>query len=138
MDFFTKRKRSEVMSRIRGKGNRTTELAFLRLLKNAHVSGWKRHVKKISTTPDFIFTKRKVAVFLDGCFWHGCRICGNGRIPKTNRGFWLRKIRRNQSRDRRNTETLKKAGWVVLRFWEHSLEKRSDWMILKLQKILGS
>ncbi|MGH2955210.1 MAG: very short patch repair endonuclease, partial [Solirubrobacterales bacterium] len=66
---------------------------------------------------DVVFPRQKVAVFIDGCFWHGC--AEHGRKPKANGTFWAEKIARNQSRDRRNDQALTDAGWVVVRAWEH-------------------
>jgi DNA mismatch endonuclease (patch repair protein) len=67
--------------------------------------------------PDIVFTKRKVAIFVDGCFWHGCPI--HGRQPKENCDYWLPKLEENSRRDRAQTAALEDAGWRVLRFWEH-------------------
>lgn len=68
--------------------------------------------------PDVVFTRRKVAVFVDGCFWHGCPV--HGTLPKkTNRGYWTEKIARNQERDRRNKLLLESDGWIVIRAWGH-------------------
>jgi DNA mismatch endonuclease (patch repair protein) len=73
-DIWSKRKRSEVMSRIRGKGNKQTEQVLRRLMRQAGITGWRRHMPLLGK-PDFAFPKQKVAVFVDGCFWHGCRKC---------------------------------------------------------------
>jgi DNA mismatch endonuclease, patch repair protein len=67
---------------------------------------------------DIAFTRAKVAVFIDGCFWHGCP--EHGTTPRTNTAFWSEKIARNRARDQDTTERLEKLGWAVLRFWEHS------------------
>ena len=119
-DVFTKAKRSEVMSRIRGRGNKDTELALAKLLRAHHVSGWRRN-QRVFGKPDFIFHKLKLAIFVDGCFWHGCP--KHGTQPKGNAAFWRRKISRNQSRDRLVTRTLRARGWRVLRIWEHELHR---------------
>lgn len=66
---------------------------------------------------DFVFRKQRVAVFVDGCFWHGC--AEHGRIPKDPTGYWAEKLGRNRERDDRNNEALGGMGWIVLRFWEH-------------------
>ena len=84
-DIWSRKKRSEVMSLIRGKGNKETEQATLVLLRQNKISGWRRHLP-LPGKPDFAFPKRKVAIFVDGCFWHGCPICYTR--PKTNRAFW--------------------------------------------------
>lgn len=70
---------------------------------------------KLPGRPDIVFHGRKVAVFCDGCFWHGCPKCG--LVPKKNRPYWVEKIRRNQARDRLVAEQLGRDGWKVLRFW---------------------
>ncbi|MBX3068791.1 MAG: very short patch repair endonuclease [Cryobacterium sp.] len=66
---------------------------------------------------DIVFTRVRIAVFLDGCFWHGCPL--HYIPPKTNPGYWIPKIRGNSNRDRAITEELQNAGWIVLRYWEH-------------------
>ena len=71
--------------------------------------------------PDFVFPKARVAVFVDGCFWHGCP--QHATWPKQNAAFWAEKIGRNQARDRKVTRTLRATGWTVLRIWEHALKK---------------
>lgn len=97
------------------------ELALRRLL---HAAGYRYRVDyRIDlpdgsrVRPDIVFTKRKVAVFVDGCFWHGCP--EHGTQPKSNQGYWGPKLARNQERDRRNTAQLVMGGWDVVRFWEH-------------------
>jgi len=117
-DIFTKKKRSEVMSRIKSRGNRATELALMALLRNNHITGWRRHLPIVGR-PDFVFRKMHLAVFVDGCFWHCCKRCGN--IPANNREFWKAKLEGNRRRDRTVNRTLKKVGWKVLRIWEHEL-----------------
>lgn len=119
-DIWTKKKRSEVMSLIRGKGNKETENALLVLLRQNKITGWRRHLY-LPGKPDFAFPKQKVAVFVDGCFWHGCPKCYTR--PKTNRAFWDRKREDNMARDRRVTGQLRRQGWKVLRIWQHSLKK---------------
>jgi len=117
-DVFTKAKRSEVMSRIRGKGNKKTELSLIRLLRARHITGWRRH-QVIFGKPDFIFLKYKVAIFVDGCFWHSCP--KHATKPKGNATFWRRKLEANKARDHLVTRTLRRQGWRVLRIWEHAL-----------------
>jgi DNA mismatch endonuclease (patch repair protein) len=84
-DIWTKQKRSDVMSLIRGKGNKETENALLALLRQNKITGWRRHLP-LSGKPDFAFPKQRVAVFVDGCFWHGCPKCYTR--PKSNLKFW--------------------------------------------------
>lgn len=119
-DVHTKEQRSRNMAAIKSRGNKTTEQQFLSLLKAAHIHGWRRHYK-ILGKPDFAFPKQKTAVFIDGCFWHGCKSCF--QMPKQNQKFWRNKINQNQTRDRLVNKTLKKEGWHVLRIHEHELKK---------------
>jgi len=144
-DIFTKAKRSEVMSRIRSRGNRDTEGAMVLLLRAAGITGWRRHqeiristptqgrgvhydlrigskkAKPFKVRPDFVWRRERVALFVDGCFWHGCR--WHGTKPASNKVFWRTKLARNRERDRLVSRTLRKAGWRVVRVWEHVLPK---------------
>lgn len=121
-DVFTKAKRSEVMSRIRGRGNKETELALARLLRAGGITGWRRH-QSILGRPDFIFREVRLALFVDGCFWHRCPKHSN--LPANNRAFWQKKLAGNQTRDRFVNRTLRKEGWRVVRIWEHELKNPS-------------
>ncbi len=119
-DIFSKAKRSAVMSLIRGSGNRDTELRLITLLREAQITGWRRKAP-VFGKPDFVFPKQRVAVFVDGCFWHrhaGCKFC---YTPKSRTEFWLPKFQKNVARDRLVTRTLHKAGWRVVRVWECQL-----------------
>lgn len=118
-DVFTKAKRSQVMAAVRSKGNKATELKFATLLRSNGIKGWRRHQPLVGT-PDFTFSRERLAVFVDGCFWHGCR--WHCRMPEGNRRFWREKIERNRTRDRQTTKALVRMGWRVLRIWEHSLD----------------
>jgi len=117
-DFFTKKKRSQVMAAIRSRGNKDTELKLAAILRAAGITGWRRH-QPLPGCPDFIFRRQRLAIFVDGCFWHGCR--WHCRMPQDNREYWQRKISRNHARDRATTKTLKASGWRVLRLWGHNL-----------------
>ncbi|MEI8289746.1 MAG: very short patch repair endonuclease [Verrucomicrobiota bacterium] len=117
-DVFTKTKRSEIMSRIRGSGNKATEIVLVKLFRRHGVTGWRRN-QKVFGKPDFLFRRNRLALFVDGCFWHGCPRCY--RRPKSNRKFWDAKIARNRERDRLVTRELRRREWRVVRIWEHSL-----------------
>ena len=122
-DVFSKTKRSEVMSRIRGRGNKDTELALAMLMRRHRIAGWRRN-RPVFGKPDFVFLKLKLAVFVDGCFWHGCpKHCNQ---PANNRAFWRRKLSANMKRDALVTRMLRRAGWRVLRVWEHDLAKKNE------------
>ena len=122
MDPFSAEKRSEIMSRVRGRGNKATEIEMVRLLRQNHITGWRRNAN-VFGKPDFVFRVHRLAVFIDGCFWHACP--QHGSVPSTNRVFWEEKLRRNQQRDEKVTETLRQCGWKVLRIWQHELTKRN-------------
>lgn len=119
-DVFTRAKRSNVMSRIRGHGNKETELALIKLFRQHGITGWRRH-RPIFGKPDFVFPKQKVAVFVDGCFWHACP--KHYKMPANNRAFWEKKFATNKARDRLVTRHLRNSGWCVIRIWEHRLQR---------------
>lgn len=123
------------MSRIRSRGNQRTEIAMVKLLRANKISGWRRHYP-IEGKPDFAFPKQKVAIFVDGCFWHGCPKCF--RIPKTNRQFWEKKLLANQKRDKTVANKLGELGWRVLRMWEHDLNRRPLYALRRVQTLVGS
>ncbi|HEX3799669.1 MAG TPA: very short patch repair endonuclease [Verrucomicrobiae bacterium] len=120
-DVFTKAKRSQVMSCIRGRGNKETEIALARLLRQNRIHGWRRHFC-IFGRPDFAFPKQKLAMFVDGCFWHACPKHFN--MPVNNRAFWKKKLTANKLRDKLVARTLRSQGWRVLRIWEHDLVRK--------------
>lgn len=121
MDRHDKQTRSRIMSAIRSKGNRTTELRLRAYLVRAGIRGWRINAQSLAGKPDFVFTTARVAVFIDGCFWHGCPRCL--RRPESNRVYWENKIERNRANDKKATMALEKDGWTVLRFWEHELKR---------------
>jgi DNA mismatch endonuclease (patch repair protein) len=108
------------MSRIRGRGNKETELALVKLFRRHHITGWQRH-QPVFGKPDFVFPRIRVAVFVDGCFWHNCPKHSN--IPANNRAFWVKKLTGNAVRDKIVSRTLRREDWRVLRIWEHELRK---------------
>jgi len=111
------------MSRVRGRGNRLTEMALISLFRKAGIVGWRRN-QPLFGKPDFVFRRQRLAVFADGCFWHGCPL--HATTPAANRAFWRKKLARNKARDRLVTRALRRAGWRVLRIWEHELTRRSE------------
>ncbi len=132
-DIISKRKRSEVMSKIRSRGNKDTELALMKLFRQHRITGWRRH-QEVFGKPDFLFRRNRLALFVDGCFWHGCPRCY--RRPKSNRKFWDAKIARNRERDRQVSRELRRLGWRVVRIWEHDLAKKELACIRKLLSVL--
>lgn len=112
-------RRGQLMARVRSSGNMTTEKRLASLLRAAGVHGWRRH-QPLPGCPDFAWPKAKVALFVDGCFWHG-HDCGRNLSPRTNAKAWRDKIERNRARDRRTTRILRQNRWMVIRIWECQL-----------------
>ncbi|HWD21238.1 MAG TPA: very short patch repair endonuclease [Verrucomicrobiae bacterium] len=119
-DVFTPQKRSAVMAKIRSRGNRDTELKLITILHEAKITGWRRHAR-LPGRPDFILRRLRIAIFVDGCFWHGCP--KHGRLPGSRREYWIPKLARNKARDGLAKRMLQRKGWRVIRFWEHELAK---------------
>src|ERR1051325_4597345 len=117
-DTFSKSKRSQIMASVRSTNNKLTEVRVVAILRKYGLKGWRRHLP-LPGRPDFTFSEQGVTVFVDGCFWHGCR--KHLRLPSNNRDYWQNKISRNISRDRIIATSLRKAGWRVVRIWEHEL-----------------
>ena len=111
------------MALIRGAGNKDTELRLIAIFRANKISGWRRR-HLLTGKPDFVFPRAKLVVFVDGCFWHGCHM--HATWPKQNAEFWRTKILGNQRRDREVNRLLKKAGWRVIRIWEHALAKKHE------------
>jgi DNA mismatch endonuclease (patch repair protein) len=121
-DWLSREQRSHNMASIRSFGNGSTEQRMQGLLRFAHLTGWRRHLP-LPGKPDFVFRRERVAVFVDGCFWHGCPRCY--RLPQDNRAYWKAKVEGNRGRDLRATRSLRSQGWTVLRVWEHMLKTES-------------
>ncbi len=137
MDVFTPQERSRVMAAVRSKGNASTELRLLAYFRQNRITGWRRGYP-LPGKPDFVFLSRRVAVFVDGCFWHSCKRCF--RMPVVNRDYWRTKIRSNRARDREVDVQLSTMGWKVLRIFECTLRNE---ILLKrklatLRKLLPS
>ena len=111
------------MAAVRSRGNTTTELLFGKLLWAAGFRGYRKHWN-VAGKPDFAWPGRKIAVFVDGCFWHGCSKCKH--LPQTNVEFWRNKIEANQARDKRVTRVLRSQGWRVIRVRECRIRKPSS------------
>src|SRR5262245_47719097 len=115
---FGRLNRGQLMARVRSTGNQSTEVKLARILRAREISGWRRHYP-VKGKPDFVFLKHRIAVFVDGCFWHGCPL--HSTLPRNNRALWLEKLEGNKSRDKRTTRSLRAQGWRVIRVWEHDL-----------------
>ncbi len=163
-DVFNQAKRSDVMSRIRSRGNAATELALVKLFRAHGITGWRRQVqvriaergagnrpvravkalfrtsrsalRVFSVRPDFVFREVRLALFVDGCFWHGCP--KHATQPRSNAVFWRKKFAANQARDRLVNRALRRSGWRVLRIWEHELARKNQARLLRrIQRALG-
>jgi len=135
-DKISKKQRSRNMAAVRSRGNKTTELALVKIFRKTKITGWRRHEKIFGIRPDFVFLKPRVAVFAHGCFWHGCR--WHGQIPMSNRKFWRDKIKLNKNRDRLISRKLRRKGWTVLCFWEHEIKKKPGFITENIKKYLLS
>lgn len=137
--YTTTAQRSRTMARIRSRDTKP-ELRLRQVLFH-HGHRYRLHLKPLPGTPDLVFLRRKVAVFVHGCFWHG-HGCHLSKAPKGNAPFWLAKVQRNQGRDRRNVDALLAQGWRVLVVWECALRtasQRADNEILAaVEGFLGS
>jgi DNA mismatch endonuclease (patch repair protein) len=129
VDVLTPEQRRHCMSRVQGK-NTTPEVTLRKAL-------WAKGLRyrlnyKLPGKPDVVFVSARVAIFVDGCFWHGCPI--HGSIPATNKQFWMNKLKNNIARDREVTELLTASGWLVLRFWTHELKDDLENVVRKITK----
>lgn len=127
-------RRSKNMRAIRSFGNKTTEKRLLSLLRAHRLLGWRLRPATILGKPDLLSREGRLAVFVDGCFWHGCPKCGH--IPKTNRAYWRAKIARNQARDRRISRQLRALGFSVIRLRECDLKARKLECLRRIQRAL--
>lgn len=119
MDRVSKETRSRIMSKVRSRDNRSTERRLRSSLAGSGTSGYQLHAKGLPGAPDFVFPREKVAIFVDGCFWHGCPRCY--RRPQSATAYWDAKVKRNMERDRKNLGLLREMGWLPVRIWEHAL-----------------
>jgi len=117
-DVFTRAERSQIMAAVRSSGNKGTELKLISILRAGGITGWRRK-QTLFGKPDFVFRRQRLAVFVDGCFWHGCP--RHLRMPAGNARYWRNKISRNRARDLATNRRLRASGWRVLRIWEHAL-----------------
>jgi len=120
MDSISPKERSRIMGQVKARGNKSTELKLIKLFKDNGLTGWKRNYP-VKGKPDFVFLRQRVAIFVDGCFWHGCK--DHCRIPSTNQDYWITKINRNIERDIVTTAIFQERHWKVIRIWEHELKR---------------
>lgn len=132
-DKLTVPKRSLLMSKIRSKNTKFEENFIYQLKKEIKIK-FKTHVRKILGNPDIVFEKQKICIFLDSNFWHGWQYSRWKHLLKNN--FWRDKILNNRSRDRKNTKKLRAAGWTVLRFWEHEINRNQKTILKNIKNKL--
>jgi len=133
-DVFTKKKRSDIMSRIRGKNTGIEKTVFSYLRRNNIY--FQKHYNKVPGKPDIAIPSKKLAVFVNGDFWHGYKYQEwKERIPKN---YWREKIENNIARDKKNYRNLRRAGWKVLRIWGHDITKKRDITLEKIHNFLTS
>lgn len=132
-DVFDKNKRSDIMSHVRSKENKSTELKLIKLFKENDIHGWRRNYN-VKGHPDFVFLDKKIAIFVDGCFWHG-HDCRNTR-PANNSEFWKKKREHNMKHDKEITTLFESHGWIVIRIWECELQRKNiDKLSLKIKRL---
>ncbi len=130
-DVFDNKKRSEIMSKVRSKNNKSTELKLIQIFEENNIKGWRRNYP-VKGHPDFVFLNARIAIFVDGCFWHG-HDCRNTR-PADNQKYWQKKRERNIKHDQEVTAMFEARGWTVLRIWECELKKANrEYLLAKVQ-----
>lgn len=130
-DTVDKATRSRYMAAVKSRGNLSTEARMVRLLRDNCLSGWRRH-SPLPGTPDFCWPKQKAALFVDGCFWHGCPHCY--QTPKSNVRYWKEKVAGNKRRDSRGNSAVRTEGWTVIRIWECQLTKNPGRCVARIKK----
>lgn len=107
------------------------EMKFRKALCGAGMKGYRLNYK-LHGTPDVVFVRKRIAIFIDGCFWHKCP--KHFGLPKTNKRYWSGKIEENVRRDRRIDKTLKSEGWRVIRIWEHEIKKNPERCVERIMR----
>ena len=132
VDTFTKEQRSQIMAKIKGKDTKP-EIIFRKLLYSKGIR-YRIHYP-VEGKPDIVIVSKKIAIFIDGCFWHKCPKCC--RLPRSNKDYWLPKIQRNIERDKKTNKALKSKGWKVIRIWEHEIKENPQGAVKKVINSLG-
>ena len=133
-DNLSPEHRRKAMRAIKSKGT-SPERILWAMLAGMRLKGWRKNPSDVPGKPDVVFDREKVAIFVDGCFWHGCPVCNRG-IPENNREYWIRKIERNKRRAEEVTLALREEGWVVLRFWEHEIKQEISKVRQKIREAI--
>jgi len=132
--FYTTKKRSKIMSKIKGKDTKP-EIQFRKKLWEKGIR-YRINNKKLLGKPDIIIKKYKIVIFIDGIFWHGYKWEERKPKIKSNREYWIPKIERNIQRDKENNKKLSDEGWQVIRFWEHEIKKDLETCIDRLINLI--
>jgi DNA mismatch endonuclease, patch repair protein len=122
------------MSRIRRHDTKPTDILRRLLYARGHRYRKEHYIREARTHPDIVFPTRKLAIYVDGCFWHGCTRCS--KRPRSNTGYWNGKLKRNVERDARQRAVLESAGWTVLRFWEHEVTEKPEHVVQRIEEVL--
>jgi DNA mismatch endonuclease (patch repair protein) len=121
--------RRKTMQAVKGKDTGLERRLFA-TLAGMGIKGWRKNVNDIEGKPDVAFPNEKAAIFIDGCFWHGCPVC-NRKLPVANREYWVRKINRNVELAKIHNQKLSDEGWTVIRIWEHEIRDPEAMRIIK-------
>jgi DNA mismatch endonuclease, patch repair protein len=130
-DVHTKQQRSYNMSQIRGRDTKPEILLRKALWRKGF--RYSLYSRRLAGKPDIVMSKYKIAIFIDGCFWHRCP--DHFKEPRNNKDFWNKKIASNLERDEKNNLLLKNEGWTVLRFWEHEISRKTDNVVRKIIQV---
>lgn len=133
MDRITKEQRSKNMSAIKSKSH--LEETVTKKLWNRGIR-FRRNVRSLTGNPDIAIKKYKIVIFIDSCFWHCCPEHGN--MPKSNVGYWEKKLNRNKERDQEVTEYYQSQRWIILRFWEHEIKEDLDGVVNEIAKTINT
>lgn len=134
MDIWTKEKRSEVMSKIKGKNTKPEIILRSELFRQGF--RFRIHQKDLPGKPDIVLPKYKTAIFVHGCFWHYHTDCREGRIPSTNSKFWKVKLAKTIERDGKHILQLENLGWQVMTIWECEIELNLKKVLFKITQVL--
>ena len=135
VDSVSKKVRSRIMSRIRGKDTSPEIILRRELFKRGYRYSLSHRFNELNFRPDIVMVSRRVCIFVDGCFWHGCPRCY--RPPKSNKRYWVPKIRRNMERDKEQDRYLMKHGWKVIRVWEHGINSNLGKLLKDITRRIG-
>ncbi len=128
-DNLTPEDRLKTMRAVKGK-NTGLERSLFSMLAGMRLKGWRKNADNLAGKPDVAFDEPRIAIFIDGCFWHGCPYCQRP-MPQTNVHYWQRKIAKNVERANRFSELLRQNGWRVVRIWEHEMRGTANRKLIR-------